>query len=256
MTLMSCATTEKQTNQESQNTQQEVTNATWELIELEGKQIDQSQMKGEKIQIILNQADQKITGFSGCNHFNGTYNSANAYSLNFSDIASSRMACPNSKINESQFLEVLNMTDNFRIQDEKLFLNVGKRAPLAVFRKVNSQEKIVEKYWKLTKLEGQNIKMVENQEREIYFRLKSDDQTITGFAGCNTMSGKYKLMNGNRIEFSKIGVTMKLCPDVDVNESKFLKIFELADNYTIHNDKLSLNVGKRSPLAVFEAVYF
>lgn len=253
---MSCATTEKQNNTEPQNPQQEVTNTTWELIELEGKQIDQSQMEGKKIQITLNQADQKIIGFAGCNHFNGSYNLDDGYRLNFSKIASTKMACPKSEINESQFLEILNMTDNFRVQNEKLFLNVGKRAPLAVFRKVDSQEKIVEKYWKLIKLEGQDIKMADNQEREIYFRLKSDDQTITGFAGCNTMFGEYKLMDGNRIKFSKLGVTMKLCPDVDVNESEFLKIFELADNYTINNDRLSLNVGKRAPLAVFEAVYF
>lgn len=121
---------------------------------------------------------------------------------------------------------------------------------------MDSQEKIVEKYWKLIKFEGQNIKMADNQEREVYFRLKSDDQSIIGFAGCNTMSGKHELMEGNRIKFSKIGVTMRLCPDVDVNESEFLKVFELADNYSIHNDKLSLNIGKRAPLTVFEAVYF
>ena len=48
---------------------------------------------------------------------------------------------------------------------------------------------------------------------------------------------------------------MKICPDVDVNESDFLKVFELADNYTISEDILTLNVGRRAPLAVFEAVY-
>ena len=48
---------------------------------------------------------------------------------------------------------------------------------------------------------------------------------------------------------------MKMCPDVDVNESDFLEVFELADNYTIKDDVLTLNVGMRAPLAVFEAVY-
>ena len=48
---------------------------------------------------------------------------------------------------------------------------------------------------------------------------------------------------------------MMACPDVAVNEADFLEVFELADNYTIVNDVLSLNVGRRAPLAVFEAVY-
>ena len=46
-----------------------------------------------------------------------------------------------------------------------------------------------------------------------------------------------------------------MCPDVKVNEAEFLKIFEIADNYTITGDELSLNVGRRAPLAIFEAAH-
>lgn len=115
---------------------------------------------------------------------------------------------------------------------------------------------ITEKYWKLKTLEGQEIRMAENQEREIFFTLKTDENRVTGFAGCNALSGEYTLEEGNRIRFSNMAVTMKACPDIDVNESEFLEVFELADNYTIDGDTLSLNVGRRAPLAVFEAVYF
>lgn len=114
---------------------------------------------------------------------------------------------------------------------------------------------ITEKYWKLKTLEGIDITMQDNQEREIFITLKTQDNRIVGFAGCNSLSGEYTLEEGNRIRFNNIAVTMRACPDVKVNESEFLKIFELADNYTINNDILSLNVGRRAPLAVFEAVY-
>ena len=50
--------------------------------------------------------------------------------------------------------------------------------------------------------------------------------------------------------------TLRACPDVKVNESEFLKVFNLTDNYTMVEDKLTLNIGRRAPLAVFEAVYF
>ena len=117
-------------------------------------------------------------------------------------------------------------------------------------------EKITEKYWKLLVLEGQTVTTAENQEREIYFTLKTDENRVEGFAGGNGLAGNYKLEEGNRIRFENMAVTMKACPDVAVNESEFLQVFELADNYTIHNDTLSLNVGRRAPLAVFESVNF
>jgi len=97
--------------------------------------------------------------------------------------------------------------------------------------------------------------MAENQEREVFFTLKTDENRVTGFAGCNTLTGAYTLEDGNRIRFSNMGVTMMACPDVDFNESSFLEVFNLADNYTINGDTLTLNVGRRAPLAVFEAVY-
>jgi heat shock protein HslJ len=124
-----------------------------------------------------------------------------------------------------------------------------------IFKKKEENE-IVNKYWKLTILEGKKIEMAKNQEREQYFILKND-QTITGFAGCNHFNGQYQLQDGNRILFDKnLAVTMKACPDVAIDESGFLKVFNLADNFTIAEGKLSLNVGRRAPLAVFEAVDF
>ncbi len=117
-------------------------------------------------------------------------------------------------------------------------------------------EGIVNKYWKLKILERKSVKMTANQEKEQYFILKSES-TINGFAGCNQFNGTYEIQSGNRIHFKEnMALTMKICPDVDINESDFLEVFKLADNYTINGNTLSLNVGRRAPLAVFEAVDF
>lgn len=116
-------------------------------------------------------------------------------------------------------------------------------------------QQITGKYWKLIKLEGQDVEMAENQEREIFFTLNAKENTVNGFAGCNSITGAYELEEGNRVRFSNIGITMMICPDVAVDESKLMQVFELTDNYTIHNDTLNFNVGRRAPLAVFEAVY-
>ncbi len=113
---------------------------------------------------------------------------------------------------------------------------------------------ITDKYWKLVTLEGQPITMVDGQEKEVSFTLNSHNNTITGFAGCNNFNGTYELKSGNRIRIGTIATTMKACDGV-TNEHDFLQVFDQADNYTIVNDELSLNIGRRAPLAVFKAVY-
>ncbi len=115
---------------------------------------------------------------------------------------------------------------------------------------------ITNKYWKLITLDGKPETMARNQERERYFTLKTDRNWVEGFAGCNSFNTTYTLEKGNRIRFSPTAATLKACPDVDVNEQAFFEVFGLADNYTVRGDTLSLNVGRRAPLAMFKAVDF
>ncbi|WP_027126385.1 META domain-containing protein [Gelidibacter mesophilus] len=229
----------------------------WIITTLEGQDMSEREKNGQIIHFTLHSKDNRVSGFSGCNSFMGTYKLEKDNLISFSQMASTRMACPDTKINESQILSIFETADNFTISNGKLALNKVKRAPLAEFKKgVMDKEPIVEKYWKLKTLQGKDVKMADNQEREIFFTLKSQGNRVTGFAGCNTINGEYTLEEGNRIRFKGMLTTLKACPNVAINESEFLKVFELADNYTIVDDVLSLNVGRRAPLAVFEAVYF
>ncbi len=229
---------------------------SWKLTTLEGKEVTASPNQQEDIHFVLRK-DGKVTGYTGCNIFNGTYTLEKGNRIRFSKMASTRMACGDEAIKEFDFLQIFELADNYTINNNTLMLNVGKRAPLAVFTKnAMSTADITEKYWKLKTLNGQPVTMAKNQEREIYFMLKTDENRVTGFSGCNTFGGTYTLEKGNRIHFDQMLSTMRACPDVEVNESEFLKVFELADNYTINGDTLLLNVGRRAPLAVFEAVYF
>ncbi len=223
----------------------------WELSVLDGEQIAGSL----PIYIELTE-DNKVSGFIGCNRLTGTYVIENESQIKFNQLGTTRMACPEMEMAlESKVLELLNTADNFTIDNGKLMLNIGRRAPLATFFEMSDNE-VVNKYWKLIILEGDTVQMAMNQEREQYFLLRSDG-SISGFAGCNHFNGQYELTEGNRISFNEnMAMTLKACPDVDIDESAFLKVFELTDNYTFEDDILSLNVGGKTPLAVFEAVYF
>lgn len=119
-----------------------------------------------------------------------------------------------------------------------------------------AHNKITETYWKLTKLEGKEVKMGASQDAEPHFMLKTGEKTLFATSGCNTLNGVYNLEKGDRIRFTNMATTLKACPDMELSEADFFKVFELTDNYTIVGDTLSLNVGRRAPLAVFQAVYF
>ena len=118
----------------------------------------------------------------------------------------------------------------------------------------SSNNTITEKYWKLTALYGKEIKIDDEQKREIFITLKTNGNSFTGFAGCNTIGGVYILEDGNKVTFSKIMSTRMFCSN-NATESKFIKALNTADNYTLKDDVLSLNIDKKTPLAVFKAVY-
>lgn len=244
--LVSCGT-----GKDVKNTDENAICAKWELSTIDGMPVTGNQA----IYIELT-ADNKVSGFAGCNQLTGTYTIENETQIKFDKLALTRMACPEMEMElESQVLELLNTCDNFTIEDGKLMLNIGNGVSLATFC-VMSDEEIVNKYWKLLELEGETVQMEDNQEREQYFILRSDG-SFSGFAGCNYFNGQYELTEGNRISINdNIAMTLMACPDVDVDERAFMEVFELTDNYTIDGDILSLNVGKRAPLAVFEAIYF
>lgn len=255
--VFNCNSSKNEPTNMGTNTKNQIENTSWTLSILDGHEVHKLDENDTEIHFTLNPETKRIHGYSGCNTFSGIYILEEGNRIRFSKMISTKKACLEAAINESELLRVLEMADNFTISDDQLMLNVGKRAPLAIFKKDGiKNEPITETYWKLKTLGGKDVKMADNQEREIYFMLKNKDNRVKGFAGCNAISGEYKIESGNRIRFSKMATTLKLCPDLDVNEAEFLKIFELADNYTLKNEVLCLNVGRRSPLAVFEAVYF
>ena len=114
-------------------------------------------------------------------------------------------------------------------------------------------DNLVEKYWKLTELFGEQVNTSEGGN-EAYIIFKKEDNRITGKGGCNTFNGSFSLMPGNRIIFSKTISTMMMCANMDA-ETKLHQVLEMADNYTISGDKLVLNKARMAPLARFEAVY-
>lgn len=222
---------------------------SWELVSLDGQDVNSS------TPVYLDFGNNnKITGKTGCNTVNGTFTVTNGTQVRFSQLASTRMMCAPSDMNiENQVLDVLKTADNFTVNDGKLMLNVGRRAPLAVFTEM-SNNPVVNKFWILKEMNGNVVTPSASQEKEQGFMLRSNGK-ITGFAGCNNFFGSYALSGTSGIAFDEnMGMTMKACPDLKINEQAFTGLFREANRYEIKGSTLQLKDANGKTVATFETM--
>ncbi len=118
--------------------------------------------------------------------------------------------------------------------------------------KAHADTEIENIYWELVELHGQKIDL-DPIQRKAYFILNSGQGQVSGSLTCNSLSGTYQLKSDMRISFGKISRTLVLCQDMSI-EREFHDIFGEVDNYNLQDDMLTLNNGKKFPLAVFKAV--
>jgi copper homeostasis protein (lipoprotein) len=105
----------------------------WKLVELNTKVIKQ---KGKKYYFLkLNSNDGRFSAFAGCNNMMGNYVMKTSFSLSFSTVASTMMACPEMDL-EQKFVKMLEKVDNYVIVEDELQLVKGKMAPLARFKAI------------------------------------------------------------------------------------------------------------------------
>ncbi len=111
-----------------------LTNKYWKLVELLGKPVKTEEDRRE-IHFILKPEEQRIGGFSGCNNINGSYEILPANRIKFSKMATTMKACID-MTQEQEFLKVMEMVDNYNLNEDILYLNRAKMAPLAKFEAV------------------------------------------------------------------------------------------------------------------------
>lgn len=255
--FMSCGTTNNKTMTDKNAVSgQNIANDYWVLETLNNEQITHPKDPRE-IGFKLNSDENRISGFGGCNNFMGSYTLTDSNKIEFSKIASTKMACLQSTFDERLLFEALENADSYTISENRLTLKRGNNG-IATFKKSAEQEKneVVEKYWKLKTLDGENVTMSENQEREIHFILKSDDKTISGYDGCNSFSGEFELNDNNQFTTYRMRSTLRVCPDSDFDESKFNALFIGPITYEIKGDTLTVSNSTNKSQAVFEAIYF
>jgi copper homeostasis protein (lipoprotein) len=123
-----------------------------------------------------------------------------------------------------------------------------------VIKKVNpavGKATLAETKWKLVLLNG---KVVNQKGKKDYFiKLNSKDGRFSAYAGCNTIMGSYVMPSAFGLSFSGLAMTSMACPNMDL-ETRFSKALGETDRYTIKDNILKLQKGKREVLATFEPI--
>lgn len=105
--------------------------------------------------------------------------------------------------------------------------------------------------WVLVKLRGESATLGAGGKAP-FFTLTAQEQRISGFAGCNQMTGGYQL-DGNKLSFSKSAMTMRACPEGMDLEREVGKALDETRSYEISADVLRLHSEDGTVVAEFKA---
>lgn len=105
----------------------------WQLVELNGKAVKSTSTKDYFIN--LDSKSGKFAAFAGCNSIMGTFVMKATTKLAFSKVASTKMACDDSKT-EMEFVKTLSKVDNYMIEGRTLHFHKGNTAAIAKFEAI------------------------------------------------------------------------------------------------------------------------
>jgi len=108
-------------------------------------------------------------------------------------------------------------------------------------------------YWKLMTLDDKAVETPEGA-REIHFVLNQRNLQLSGFSGCNGMTGVYRL-EGDKIKFTGIAGTLMACPTGMTIERQLHDMFPQVTGWKISGETLQLTNANGTPIATFESRY-
>jgi heat shock protein HslJ len=107
-------------------------------------------------------------------------------------------------------------------------------------------------YWKLVELNGKPVTVHEDQ-REMHLILRTQNNQLGGFGGCNALTGRYEV-DGDRLRFVGVVSTEAACSYL-ADEEAFVTALARVTNYQSVGESLQLR-DDTGPIARLRAVYF
>jgi heat shock protein HslJ len=114
---------------------------------------------------------------------------------------------------------------------------------------------LVETYWRLTEVDGKPVP-AHRGSREPHLFLNREGARVTGFSGCNSLSGTYQRSSGDGLLFGPLAMTRMAClsPEANAVESGLVKGLDQVAWYRIVGTTLELRDRLGEPRIRMEAV--
>lgn len=110
----------------------------------------------------------------------------------------------------------------------------------------NSMTDLLDKKWVFQTVNGEKVSMPDGVDTP-WIQLAGEQ--LTGFGGCNSMMGSYKLGDG-AISFPGLGSTKKYCQDVQPTENAIKQALGQVDAYKMEGGVLKLMGGGKEMAAL------
>lgn len=183
--------------------------------------------------------DGTLTGNSGCNQYNGSYEvDGDALTIG-PDIASTQMACPAPQMAvERAYLTRLPKVASYEIAGDTLTLSDEEGAALLLFQATEGAEAI-QGAWEVTGYyAGTAITSVLGGAT---LTAEFRDGTVSGNTGCNTFNGPYQI-DGENITIGPLTTTLAACPtpELDQQQANYLNALALARTFEVAAGRLDL----------------
>lgn len=212
-------------------------NGEWIIVQAGKYSINQDE---DMPYIYFDENDNKFYASNGCNILNGEFMINEQSELTFSNILSTMAICPDLDY-PSSINNVIKEGSSHKVKLEKdekgtiayLTNSSGKK----LLTMVKHNDELLNGEWEVVQIGN---KKIGNQDRPNIF-LDIPEKTVHGNTGCNYFNGVLHLdpNSPNSISFSQMAVTMRACPNQEV-ERLMLVALEEAYSYSLSGNSLKL----------------
>lgn len=214
----------------------------WKLTEVQGEVVP-----SESKAMLAFTAGQpnKVSGSTGCNRMNGTFELGGANAIKFSPLAITRMACLDDNANsiEQKFTSALTLAGTWGIEDNMLLFKNGETtvAKLKAQKPATAEELQLNGTWELNYISGVKIAfdgLFPNKKPTIIFDFPKEE--ATGNGSCNGYSVKVKV-DGYKINFGDALSTIMACEGN--GEPVYFRTLKTVTSYNINGETLTMIMG-------------
>jgi heat shock protein HslJ len=201
-------------------------------------------------------SDGTLTGSAGCNHYFGSY-SLNGSSVKVSPLASTKVACPNSDIQnqETQFLAALQMTEAYTKDANGLTLtNTSKLSGGTVVTAIPAHTSDYVGSWQAIGINSGNGSLNPPAAGRPVTAVFHASGQVEGSTGCNVFSGPYTV-NGDSMSIGPLLSTSAACgsPLMDTQQQQYLNALQNTSTWSVDQGSMMLRDATQDIMVQFQS---